>query len=77
MAVKNKIKSTEPLIFGICLAILLLITGLTLSSKVAMSLLNNKPLLILLIGTDDVDYAKHSDTMILLCYDPATRYLNY
>ncbi len=49
---------------------------LTVTSPIARLVRDGKPINGLLIGTDWVDYARHSDTLVYVNYSPKNRFLN-
>lgn len=48
----------------------------SMTSPIARAVRNGEPINGLLIGTDWVDYARHSDTLVFVNYKPASRFLN-
>jgi len=48
----------------------------TITSPVAGLIRNGQPINGLLLGTDWVDYARHSDTLVFVNYNPSNRFLN-
>jgi LCP family protein required for cell wall assembly len=71
----NKLKVEHYILLGIALLV-----GLTLylswTSPFARAIRNGELINGLVIGTDWVDYARHSDTLIFANYDPTRRFLN-
>jgi len=60
-------------------AIVLLVAAsifFTVTSPVARLIRCGQPINGLLLGTDWVDYARHSDTLVFMNYNPASRFLN-
>ena len=48
----------------------------SLTNPIAKAIRDGKRINAVLIGTDWVDYARHSDTLIFISYDPVTRFLD-
>jgi len=59
-----------------CAGLSLLTMGLTWQSPVARALMEEKRFRGLVIGADYEDNARHSDTMMVVSYDPKTRFLD-
>src|SRR5690242_8123383 len=66
----------ERLIFGTCAGLSLLTMGLTWQSPVARSLMKEERIRGILIGSDYEDNTRHSDTMMVISYDPQSRFLD-
>jgi len=62
------------------LCFIVIIVGITIflsmTSPIARAIRNGEPVNGLLIGTDWVDYARHSDTLVFVNYKPGNRFLN-
>jgi LCP family protein required for cell wall assembly len=69
-------KITDRFILGACAGLSLLTMGLTWQSPVARSLMEEQRFRGLVIGSDYEDNARHSDTMMVVSYDPKTRFLD-
>ncbi len=63
------------ILFG-CAALSLLTMGLTWQSPVARSLIEEKRIRGLVLGSDYEDRTRHSDTLMVLSYDPQSRFLD-
>lgn len=63
-------------ILASCAVLSVLMMGLTWNSPVARSLIEEKPFRGLVIGSDYEDNTRHSDTLMLVSYDPKTRFLD-
>lgn len=50
---------------------------LTLFNTLTVNLISGRRVNGIIIGTDDVDYAKHSDVIIFLSYNPKKRFLDF
>src|SRR5262245_60778352 len=60
----------------LCASLALLTMGLNWSSPVARALQRGERITGLVIGSDYEDYARHSDTMMVVSYDPNSRFLD-
>jgi len=69
-------KITDRLILIGCAGLSLLTMGLTWQSPVARSLLQGQRFRGLVIGSDYEDNTRHSDTMMVVSYDPESRFLD-
>ena len=69
-------KIMDRLILVSCAGLALLTMGLTWQSPVARSLMQEQPIRGLLIGSDYEDNTRHSDTMMVVSYDPQSRFLD-
>ena len=67
---------TDRLILGVCAGLSLLTMGLTWQSPVAKSLMKEERIHGIVIGSDYEDNARHSDTMMVVSYDPQCRFLD-
>jgi len=63
-------------ILAACASLSLLTMGLTWQSPVARSLMEEQRFRGLVIGSDYEDNTRHSDTMMVVSYDPKTRFLD-
>lgn len=63
-------------ILGVCLALAVITMVLNAQSPIARSIQNGERINGLLIGSDYEDYARHSDTMMCVSYDPQNRFLD-
>jgi polyisoprenyl-teichoic acid--peptidoglycan teichoic acid transferase len=74
----NKLKQLRKEHFK--LIIIVVAVGITIffsmTSPIARAVRNSEPINGMLIGTDWVDYARHSDTLVFVNYEPADRFLN-
>jgi polyisoprenyl-teichoic acid--peptidoglycan teichoic acid transferase len=61
---------------GVCLALCLLTMLLNAQSPVAQTLLRGERVTGLVIGSDYDDNARHSDTLMMVSYDPKSRFLD-
>src|SRR5690349_6508822 len=61
---------------GICVFLSLLTMGLNWNSPVAMALQQGQRITGLLIGSDYEDNTRHSDTLMMVSYDPKSRFLD-
>lgn len=59
-----------------CLVACLLTMGLNWNSPVARSIIKGERVYTLLIGSDYEDYARHSDTLMVVSYEPKSRFLD-
>jgi len=66
----------EKVILGGCAVLSILTMGLTWSSPVALSLMEEQRIRGVLIGSDYEDNTRHSDTMMVISYDPQSRFLD-
>src|SRR5580698_6967936 len=66
----------ERVILAACAGLSLLTMGLTWQSPVARSLMQEQRIRGLLIGSDYEDNTRHSDTMMVISYDPQSRFLD-
>ena len=69
-------KITDRFILAGCAGLSLLTMGLTWQSPVGRSLMQEQPIRGLLIGRDYKGNTRHSDTMMVVSYDPRTRFLD-
>lgn len=69
-------KITDRLILAACAGLSVLTMGLTWQSPVARSLMEEESFRGLVIGSDYEDNTRHSDTMMVVSYDPKTRFLD-
>jgi polyisoprenyl-teichoic acid--peptidoglycan teichoic acid transferase len=69
-------RKIDLVIIWICGALTLLTMFLNTQSDVARLLRRGERVTGLLIGSDYEDYARHSDTMMLVSYDPQSRFLD-
>jgi LCP family protein required for cell wall assembly len=69
-------KAFDLLIVSVCTGLSLLTMGLNAQSPVARALQANQRVMGLLIGSDYEDYTRHSDTLMLVSYDPQSRFLD-
>ena len=69
-------KITDRFILAACAGLSLLTMGLTWQSPVARSLMEEERFRGLVVGSDYEDNARHSDTMMVVSYDPKTRFLD-
>jgi polyisoprenyl-teichoic acid--peptidoglycan teichoic acid transferase len=60
----------------VCASLSLLTMGLTWQSPVARSLMQEQRIRGILIGSDYEDNTRHSDTMMVISYDPQSRFLD-
>ncbi len=49
---------------------------ISLTNSLTKNILKDEKIFGLVIGCDEVDYAKHADTIIFLCYQPKNHFLN-
>jgi polyisoprenyl-teichoic acid--peptidoglycan teichoic acid transferase len=61
---------------GVCLLLCLVTMVLNWNSPVARTLLRGERVAGLVIGSDYDDYARHSDTLMYVSYDPTSRFLD-
>jgi polyisoprenyl-teichoic acid--peptidoglycan teichoic acid transferase len=66
----------EKTILSICALACLLTMGLTWNSSVGRALIEEQPIRGILVGSDYDDHARHSDTLMVISYDPKTRFLD-
>jgi LCP family protein required for cell wall assembly len=66
----------EQVILGLIVVVVTITMYLSFNSSLARAVRNGDMINGLMIGTDLVDNARHSDTLIFLSYAPATRFLN-
>jgi len=69
-------KRMDLFILGVCGALALVAILLNMTSPIAASLRSGERITALLIGSDYDDHARHSDTLMVVSYDPATRFLD-
>src|SRR5258706_678313 len=67
---------TDRLILGVCASLSILTMGLTWQSPVARSLMREQPIRGVVIGSDYEDNTRHSDTLMVISYDPQSRFLD-
>ncbi len=67
---------TDRFILIACAVMSLLTMGLTWQSPVARSLIEEERIRGLLLGSDYEDKTRHSDTMMVISYDPQSRFLD-
>lgn len=67
---------TEKTILAVCAFGALLSMGLTWNSPVGRALIEEKPIRGVLLGSDYEDYTRHSDTLMVISYDPKSRFLD-
>ncbi|MFH1282541.1 MAG: LCP family protein [bacterium] len=74
----NSIKkvTTNHILFVCFFTACIICIYLNIGSPIAESIRKGERINILLIGSDLVDYARHSDTMILLSYEPTARFID-
>src|SRR5688572_22356622 len=69
-------RKIDKLIALVCLTLSLAAMALTAASPVARLMLQGERVNALVIGSDYGDYARHSDTMMLISYDAGRRFLD-
>jgi LCP family protein required for cell wall assembly len=67
---------TDRAILALCAGLSVLTMGLTWQSPVARSLIKEERIRGLVIGSDYEDNTRHSDTMMVISYDPRNRFLD-
>ncbi len=66
----------DRVILGVCASLSVLTMGLTWQSPVARALLSEQRIHGIVIGSDYEDNTRHSDTMMVVSYDPQSRFLD-
>ncbi len=66
----------EKTILLLCALLCVVTAGLTWFSPVGRSLIEEKPIRGMLLGSDYDDNARHSDTLMVISYDPTSRFLD-
>lgn len=69
-------RGIEFAIIGICGALALVMMALNANSPIAEALRKGERINGVLIGSDYEDYARHSDTLMFVSYDPHSRFLD-
>ncbi|MFH2071068.1 MAG: LCP family protein [Elusimicrobiota bacterium] len=70
---KMKTISFKQVLLLLCAAVILLSVYFSWTNPVATLIRNNRNINFVIVGTDWVDYARHSDTIIFLTYNPRKR----
>src|SRR5450755_2841956 len=68
--------NTDRWILSACAVLSFLTMGLTWQSPVARSLMEEERIRGIVIGSDYEDNTRHSDTMMVVSYDPQSRFLD-
>jgi len=72
---KSRIE-VEKLVLGVVLILILLFIFFSYNGRLFQSMRQGKRVNILLLGCDEVEFAKHADVIMLLSYEPRSRFLD-